>query len=100
MTLLALSRGDVADYVDTLVVLYVVLIFIRVIMSWFPRIPYSRPLNAVLAFVVEVTDPLLNVFRRLLPPLRIGPASLDLTPIVATIVLIVAGGIVAGLIRG
>jgi YggT family protein len=97
---LAVTRGDVADYVDTLVIVYVVLIFIRIIMSWFPRIPYYRWLDAVLGFVRDVTDPYLNLFRRFLPPLRVGPAALDLSPIVATIVLLVVGGIVAGLIRG
>ena len=34
--LLAVTRGDVADYVNTLVLVYLVLIFIRIIMSWIP----------------------------------------------------------------
>lgn len=97
MTLLALTRGDVADYVDTLVVVYLVLIFVRIIMSWIPRMPYNRYLNAVLTFVRDVTDPYLNLFRRFIPPLRMG---LDLSPIVATFVLLIVGGIVSGLIRG
>jgi YggT family protein len=78
----------------------VVLIFIRILMSWLPRIPYSRPLDALLTFVTEVTDPYLNLFRRVIPPVRIGPGALDLSPIIATFVLLIVGGIVAGLIRG
>jgi YggT family protein len=100
MTLLALSRGDVADYVDTLVIVYLVLIFIRIIMTWIPRMPYNRWLDAVLTFVKDVTDPYLNLFRRFIPPLRIGPGALDLSPIIATFVLLIVGGIVSGLIRG
>ncbi len=100
MTVLAITRGDVADYVDTLVLVYLVLIFIRIIMSWLPRIPYNRTLSAVLDYVTAVTDPYLNLFRRFLPPVRLGPGALDLSPIVATIVLIVVGNVVAGLIRG
>jgi YggT family protein len=100
VTLLALTRGDVADYVDTLVVVYLVLIFVRILMSWIPRIPYNRWLNAVLTFVRDVTDPYLNLFRRFIPPLRMGPGALDLSPIVATVVLLIVGGLVAGLIRG
>lgn len=99
-TLLAVTRGDIADYVNTLVVVYVVLIFVRILMSWIPRMPYNRFLNALLAFVVDVTDPYLNLFRRFIPMVRIGPGALDLSPIIATFVLIIVGGIVASLIRG
>ncbi|MEX2025168.1 MAG: YggT family protein [Thermoleophilaceae bacterium] len=79
---------------------YLVLIFVRIVMSWIPRMPYNRWLNAVLTFVRDVTDPYLNVFRRFLRPLQIGPGGLDLSPIVATFVLLIVGGIVSGLIRG
>jgi YggT family protein len=96
----AVSRADVAQYVDTLVLVYLVLIFIRIIMSWIPRMPYNRVLNAVLTFVSDVTDPYLNLFRRVIPPLRMGPGALDLSPIVATFVLLIVGGIVSGIIRG
>jgi YggT family protein len=96
----AVSRADVAQYVDTLVLVYLVLIFIRIIMSWIPRIPYNPALNAVLKFVSDVTDPYLNLFRKVIPPLRMGPGALDLSPIVATFVLLIVGGIVSGIIRG
>ena len=95
---LAITRNDVADYVNTLFLVYLVLIFIRIVMTWFPRIPYNRALNAVLTFVQDVTDPYLNIFRRFLPPLRAGPAALDLSPIVATFVLLIIRSIVVGLI--
>ena len=65
-------RWTSPDYVDTLVLVYIVLIFIRIIMSWIPRIPYNRWLDAFLTFVRDVTDPYLNLFRRILPPVRIG----------------------------
>src|SRR5205823_466452 len=58
--LLAISRADVARYVNVLVIVYVVIIFIRILMSWLPRIPYNRWLMAFLDFVTEVTDPYLN----------------------------------------
>ena len=97
---LAVTRGDVADYVETLALVYLVLIFIRIIMSWIPRIPYNRFLAAALKFVSDVTDPYLNLFRRFLPPVRLGAGALDLSPIVATFVLIILSSIVANLIRG
>ena len=99
-TWLALSRTDVADYLNTLLLVYLVLIFIRILTSWIPRMPYNRYLAAFLKFVSDVTDPYLNLFRRFIPMVRMGPGALDLSPIVATIVLIVVGSLVAGAIRG
>jgi YggT family protein len=98
-TYLAVSRTDVAEYVETLAIVYIVLIFVRILMSWIPRMPYNRYLAAFLQFVSDVTDPYLNLFRRFLPMVRLGPGALDLSPIVATIVLIVASSLVAGAIR-
>lgn len=99
--LAAVTRSDVADYVNTLFLVYIVLIFIRILMSWIPRIPYNRVLDAVLTFVKDVTDPYLNLFRRFMPLVKIGPGALDISPIVATFVLIIVGqGIIVPLIRG
>ena len=50
----------------------------------------------MLDFVKETTNPYLNLFRRFVPP--IGP--LDLSPIVAIIVLSSAAALVVGLIDG
>jgi YggT family protein len=101
MTLLvAITRVDVANYVNALVLVYLVLIFIRILMSWVPRMPYNRVLNGLLKFVSDVTDPYLNLFRRFIPPLRMGPGALDLSPIIATFVLLIVGGIVASAIHG
>jgi YggT family protein len=97
---LAITRDDVADYVSTLTLVYLAIIFIRILMSWIPRIPYNRWLAGFLKFVSDVTDPYLNLFRRFLPPVRLGPGALDLSPIVGTFVLIIVSGIVTSAIRG
>ena len=98
--LLAISRDDVARYVTTLAIVFVVLIFIRVIMSFVPRVPYHPWLAAFLTFVEVVTDPILNPLRRVIPTVQLGGAGLDLSPLVATLLLMFGSGIVAGLIRG
>lgn len=99
MTLpLAITRDDVAEYLGTLILVYVILIFIRIVASWVPRMPYNPVLRAVLGFVEDVTDPYLNLFRRFIPPLRVGPGALDLSPMVATFALIIVGNILVGLI--
>ena len=97
---LAITRADVADYVDTLAIVYLVLIFIRILTSWIPRMPYNRYLAAVLQFISDVTDPYLNLFRRFVPMVRMGPGALDLSPILATIVLIIVSSVISRLIRG
>jgi YggT family protein len=98
--LLALTRGNVADYVSALIVVYVILIFIRIVASFVPRMPYNPYLRAVLDFAFEVTDPYLNFFRRFLPPLGGGGFALDLSPMVGLIVLFVAQQVLVDLIAG
>ncbi len=96
--LLAVTRLDVARYLDTLITVYTVLIVARIILSYFTRIPYNRVLSAVIGFVVDVTDPYLGLFRRFIPPLRVGGIALDVSPIVALLVLQIVGGIVVNLV--
>jgi YggT family protein len=98
-TYIAITNADVADYITTLSIVYLVLIFIRILTSWVPRMPYNRYLAAFLQFVTDVVDPYLNLFRRFIPMIRMGPGALDLSPIVATIVLILVSGLISGAIR-
>jgi YggT family protein len=97
---LALDRGNVADYVSALFIVYVILIFARIVISFVPRMPYRPWLRSVLDFVTETTDPYLNFLRRFLPPIGGGGFALDLSPMIGLIVLFVAQAIVVGLIRG
>jgi YggT family protein len=99
VSILALSRVDVADYVGAVLLVYTVLIFVNVLLSWigqFRPIPYNLTLRAVTGFVEETTNPFLNVFRSFLP--RLGP--FDISPIVAILVLSIGGALIVGLIRG
>ena len=94
-TYFAITRGDVADYVNTLALVYLVLIFVRILISWIPRMPYNR----YLAAVPEVRERRDGPVPEPVPPLpaagapRAAPA-LDLSPIVATFVLIIVSSIV------
>lgn len=98
---LAVTRGDVADYVNALFLVFVILIFLNILISWIPRIPfYSRWFRAVLDFITDTTDPYLNVFRRLVPSAGIGGAAINFGAIVAILVLVVVQAIAVALIRG
>ena len=80
--LLAVDAVDaIQNFVDVFVGVYVLVIFAYILTSWI-RLPYS--LNRVQRFLYDVCEPYLRLFRRVLPPL--GP--LDLSPIVAVVVLI------------
>ncbi len=100
MIALALTRFDVADYVSALFLVYIILIFLNVLISWVPRMPYNRALRATLDFIKETTDPYLNFFRRFLPPLGGGGFALDLSPMLGVILLFIVRAIVVGLIEG
>lgn len=98
--LAAIDRVDVADYLSALFTVYLILIFIRILLSWIPRMPYNPVLQAIVGFVHDVTDPYLRLFRRIIPPLGGGGFGLDLSPIIAIIVLYIVQAVVVGLVRG
>ena len=95
-----MSRGDVADFLAALILVYTICIVgwvvLSLIFSLGVRMPYNRIVNGTMDFLRDVSEPYLRLFRRL--PLRVGP--LDLTPMVAIIVLQIGGGIVVNLIAG
>jgi YggT family protein len=97
---LASARTSVADFLYALITVYTLLIFayivIQLIFSFGARIPYSRWSNAVLEFLREVCDPYLAIFRRFIPPL--GPV--DISPIVAILVLQIVGNLLVNAVHG
>lgn len=98
--ILAVTRGDAAAYVNALFTVYIILVFIRVLMSWIPRLPDNGLIQAVAGFIRQTTDPYLNIFRRFLPPVGGGGLSLDLSPIVGVFLLLIGQMIVVGIVRG
>ncbi len=60
--------------------LYSLVLIVRVLLSWFPNLDWSNP---VLSTVSSITDPYLNAFRGIIPPI----GGLDLSAILAFIVL-------------
>ncbi len=100
MIVLASTRTEIARYVDALFTVYLICIFAYVVISIMYSVgirpPYSRSWNAVVEFLRQVVEPYLRIFRRVLP--MMGP--LDLSPMIATIALIVVWRIVVSLIHG
>ncbi len=69
-----------------LVVLYILVIVARMILSWLP-IDRDSPVAAVASFVYRITEPVMGPLRRAIPPVRIGNAMLDLSPLILLFVL-------------
>ena len=93
VVVLADLKSSLQNFVMVFVTIYIILIFAYVILSWI-QLPYSRTFDAVQRFLDEICRPYLGLFRGRIPTL--GP--LDLSPIVAVVVLLVAAEIVNRLI--
>ena len=93
-TLLADIGSQLASFVRVFIFVYTLLILAYIITSWI-RLPYSPTLNRVQRFLYDVCNPYLQLFRRFIPPL--GP--IDLSPMVAIIVLFVLSGVLTSLLE-
>ena len=60
--------------------IYSLVLIVRVLLSWFPNLDWSNP---VLSSVSAITDPYLNAFRGLIPPL----GGIDLSALLAFLAL-------------
>jgi YggT family protein len=100
MLALATTRSDIASYVSALFEVYIVLIFVYILLnllfSFGMRLPYARWSDALLNFLRDVSEPYLRLFRRFIPPL----GAIDLSPMVAIIVLYFVRSLLVSVISG
>ncbi len=78
------------DLIPTLIYIYSLLIFGRIILSWFP-ISRGSPMESIYSALYSVTEPVLGPVRRALPPL----GGFDLSPIVVIFGLQLLGSLIA-----
>lgn len=72
--------GLFAQAFATFLNIYFVLLIVRILLSWFPNVDW---LSQPFATLSQLTDPYLNLFRSLIPPL----GGIDFSPILAFLVL-------------
>ncbi len=72
--------NTVIDFVNILVTILTLAIFVRAITSWFP----VDPSNRFIIILYQITDPILNPIRKLVPPIG---GTIDITPILAIVLL-------------
>ncbi|MGA9379236.1 MAG: YggT family protein [Phormidium sp.] len=71
--------------------IYMVLLIIRFLLSWFPNINFYDPPLSILS---QLTDPYINFFRSFIPPI----GGIDfISPTVAILVLQLAANLLTGL---
>ncbi len=100
MLAFALTRTDIANYVSTLFLVYIVLIFVYILVnllfSFGMRPSYSRWVDGILNFLRDVCEPYLRIFRKVIPPI----GMFDLSPMIALFVLYGVRAIIVSLIQG
>jgi YggT family protein len=85
---------QVITYVSALFTVFILVIFLRIVLSFVPRPPASGPFRAVWNFAHQSTEWYLGIFRRFIPPL----GMFDLSPIVGLLVLYILRNLVLGLL--
>jgi YggT family protein len=87
------AQSALMDIVCVVLTVYTIILFIRVLVSWAFlfgfRPPYSGPLRTILDLLDDVTEPVLRPLRALIPPIRAGGVGLDLSIIIAFVILAV-----------
>ncbi len=83
------------DYVNTVFTVFLVMVFIRILLSWIPSAPTGRVTIAVWKFFHESTEWYLRPFRRVVPTI----GMFDFSPIIALIVLYLANGLVVRVLQ-
>jgi YggT family protein len=87
------AESALAQVLCVLLTVYWIILLTRVILSWAMslgwRRPYSGPLRVVLDLIDDVTDPVLRPLRALIAPIRAGGVGLDLSPLIAFVILFV-----------
>jgi YggT family protein len=84
---------DLVVLIKLLFQAFYVLLIIRVVLSWLPGIGPDHP---AVDFVNRATSPLLTPIRRVMPPM----GGLDLSPLVAILLLTLVQSLVIGLLEG
>jgi YggT family protein len=90
------------SYVVTIVSLafqiYQFLILIRVLLTWVNTDPYRPRLDhPILRLLYQVTGPVLRPLRKIIPPVG---GTIDISPVVALIILEIARRILIGFLTG
>lgn len=83
------------EIVCSLIRLYTLVVFARILLEWV-RVPGEHPVGKARAVLAKIVDPVLIPLRRIIPPVRMGGAALDLSPLVLLIGLSILSNAICG----
>lgn len=72
------------DLICAVLRLYLFVILARVIFSWI-RVTPGTPVASIYSVIYNLTEPVLGPLRRAIPPMRMGAAAIDLSPLIIII---------------
>jgi YggT family protein len=73
--------------INTAFNVYYWLLIIRILLSWVPQLAKNQVLRPVIVFIIDLTEPFLKLFRRLIPMASAGGVGFDFSPLIAIITL-------------
>lgn len=80
--------GFILDILNNFLSIYSVILIVRVLLTWFQNAGWAYQ---IMSFLSPITDPYLNLFRSIIPPL----GGMDFSPILAFLLLNVVQNLVA-----
>ena len=72
--------GSIFEVLSETLRIYSLLLLVRVLLTWFPSIDWN---NGALSALCSITDPYLNIFRGIIPPI----GGFDISSLLAFLLL-------------
>jgi YggT family protein len=82
------------SFVNWVFDIYILFVFVHILLSWF-QLPYNVWLARIRGVLYDTVEPYLRLFRGIIPPI----GMLDISPIIAIIVLLLARGVIIAVLQ-
>jgi len=91
--------GTIILVVNTAFTVYYWLLIARIILSWVPQLLDNPAVKPIAVFIIDITEPFISLFRRMIPMVAAGGAGFDFSPLIAIITLVVLQNFVLFILR-
>jgi YggT family protein len=81
-------------FIQTLITIYIFIIFVRAMLSWLPPSSNHGVVHQVSRVTYLMTEPVLRPVRGLMPMVRVGGQGLDLSVFVVILLLIILRAVI------
>lgn len=84
-------QNNVVQFLVTVVQFYSFVVFVRVILTWFPNVSRTNP---IVEFIHQITEPPLKTIRQILPTM----GAMDFSPLVLLVGLHILRAMLVGMV--